>query len=113
MTRTERASFPRALEKDRHNSRTGLNTDPHHVPKNGEGKHSWGSDMREFDHEVEAFEDEDLRAPVDEVLSRDSDETASKPIPVRKSSEGVTEEEREKARSIRANALKSGSLSLA
>jgi hypothetical protein len=105
MTRTERAQFPRAIAKDRHDSRTGLNTDPHHVPKHGEGKHSWGSDLRELDHEVDSFEDE-VPLPVDEALERSTGDVASKPIPIRKVSVDVSEEDREKARALRTHALR-------
>lgn len=111
MTRTERSQFPRALAKDRHDSRTGLNRDPHHVPKNGEGAHSWGSDSYEVDHETGAYDD-DTPVPIDEVLVRDDGDEATKPIPVRKMSQTISEEERDQARALRAKALKDGQLHL-
>lgn len=107
MTRTERAQFPRAVAKDRHDSRTGLNRDPHHVPKNGEGKHSWGSDDREYDHEAGAFEDE-ASVPIDEAVESAPAITRPVDVPARKSSQDVSNEERDKARALRTNALSSG-----
>jgi hypothetical protein len=58
MTRTERAAFPRALQKDRHDTRTGLNSDPKHIQKGGAGAHGWGSLDDEARLEAEAYEDE-------------------------------------------------------
>jgi hypothetical protein len=109
MTRTERSQFPRALAKDRHDPRTGLNNDPHHVPKRGEGAHSWGSDLREYDHEEGAYDD-DAPVPLDEAIARDGGSTATKPVPVRKLSQNLTEEERDQARALRAKGLKDGEL---
>jgi hypothetical protein len=108
MTRTERSQFPRAIAKDRHDSRTGLSTDPHHVPKGGEGKHSWGSDLHEYDHSAGADDDDDVHVPLDERVAAGAGPTASKPIPGRKLSQTLTEEEHAHARAIRASALKDG-----
>jgi hypothetical protein len=105
MTRTERSQFPRAVAKDRSNSRTGLSTDPHHVPKRGEGAHSWGSDLHEYDHEAGAYDD-DAPVPLDEATG--SSTTSAKAVPIRKSSLTLTEEEREQARVLRTSAFKEG-----
>jgi hypothetical protein len=57
MTRTERSAFPRAVAKDRHESRTGLDK---HIPKNGTGGHNWGNPIDEYQIETEAMDDEGL-----------------------------------------------------
>lgn len=46
MTRTERASYPRAVLRDRSLSRSGLNPQ---LRKGGAGRHNWGG----LDHEQE------------------------------------------------------------
>jgi hypothetical protein len=106
MTRTERSSFPRALEKDRHDSRTGLSSDPKHIQKGGAGSHSWGSLDRELDHEIGAFDDEPGIEPDEEVEGAIA--TRPEQLPPRKSSITITDEEREEARKLRAKALKDG-----
>jgi hypothetical protein len=55
MTRTERASFPRALGRDRSESKSGLDKS---IRKNGAGQHNWGSLADEGDFESAALEDE-------------------------------------------------------
>lgn len=44
MTRTERATSPRAIIKDRSESKTGIDK---RTPKGGAGTHNWGSLMDE------------------------------------------------------------------
>ncbi|KZV92346.1 hypothetical protein EXIGLDRAFT_749733 [Exidia glandulosa HHB12029] len=94
MTRTERATHPRALVKDRSESKSGLDK---RVQKNGAGAHGWGSLADEYDHEFAG-----------QVLDDDSDTEAatpaagSKPIPVRRSSGEPTDEDRESAKQLRA-----------
>ena len=56
MTRTARASYPRAAMKDRSENRTGL--DPS-MRKNGAGQHNWGSMQDERDLELSAAVDEE------------------------------------------------------
>jgi Hyaluronan / mRNA binding family len=56
MTRTARAAFPRAVEKDRHESRTGLSAS---LRKDGGGAHNWGNALQDEQLlEDEAFADE-------------------------------------------------------
>jgi hypothetical protein len=107
MTRTERASYPRALEQDRH-SRTGLNSNPNHVPKHGAGHHSWGSQngSAALEDELNSYEDEPGITPADEV--DEATNARRPPEPGRKSSQSLTEEERKNALNIRKNALKDG-----
>lgn len=56
MTRTERAAYPRAIVKDRAESKSGMNK---HIPKNGAGLHNWGALMSERDYEDAAEYDEE------------------------------------------------------
>jgi hypothetical protein len=59
MTRTARAAFPRALVKDRSESRSG-HRDDKHVRKDGAGPHGWGSFADEKALEEAALHDEKL-----------------------------------------------------
>jgi hypothetical protein len=55
MTRTERAGFPRALGRDRSESKSGLDKS---LRKNGAGQHNWGNLADEGYLESAALEDE-------------------------------------------------------
>ena len=59
MTRTERASFPRAIIKDRAESKSGMDKS---TPKQGAGTHNWGSliDERELEEAADLDEERDL-----------------------------------------------------
>jgi len=57
MTRTARAAYPRAIIKDRSESRSGL--DPS-IRKSGAGHHNWGSLADELHLETAAIDDESL-----------------------------------------------------
>jgi hypothetical protein len=59
MTRTARASFPRAILKDRSESKSG-HRDDKHVRKDGAGAHGWGSLADEKAHEEAGLRDEQL-----------------------------------------------------
>ena len=63
MTRTARATYPRAVLKDRSESRSGL--DPS-IRKDGAGQHNWGSIADERDLESAAIEDEIIEAGMEE-----------------------------------------------
>ncbi|KAF5350459.1 hypothetical protein D9756_008646 [Leucocoprinus leucothites] len=124
MTRTERASYPRALNRDRSESRTGL--DPG-LRKGGAGGHNWGSLDDEQLLESTAQDDEELELEEDKKEASTnnagseathpqspagSSEASSKP-PMERSTSGtsvsssaVTEEDRENARKLRKNAFK-------
>jgi hypothetical protein len=56
MTRTERAGFPRALKRDRSESKSGLDKS---IRKNGGGQHNWGSINDEAFLEAAALKDEE------------------------------------------------------
>jgi hypothetical protein len=55
MTRTSRAAFPRAVNKDRSESRSGLDKS---IRKSGAGYHNWGSLADEEYLEYAALDDE-------------------------------------------------------
>lgn len=57
MTRTARATYPRAVIKDRSESRSGLDSS---MRKSGAGHHNWGSIADELHLESAAMEDEGL-----------------------------------------------------
>lgn len=59
MTRTERSVFPRAMLKDRSESRSGLDKS---LRKNGAGPHNWGSLDDERELEYAAMDDEGIEA---------------------------------------------------
>ena len=65
MTRTSRAAYPRALDRDRSQSRTGL---PRTLRKCGAGSHNWGSLADEGDLEAAALADE--KREIEELKSR-------------------------------------------
>jgi hypothetical protein len=66
MTRTARSSFPRAILKDRSESRTGLDKS---LRKNGAGMHNWGSLADEGHLEFAAMDDEEQELADDESTS--------------------------------------------
>ena len=68
MTRTARAAFPRAILKDRSESKSG-HRDDKHVRKDGAGAHGWGAIADEKDLEDAAMIDEQLEL---EHYARDS-----------------------------------------
>jgi hypothetical protein len=59
MTRTARAAVPRAILKDRSESKSG-HRDDKHVRKDGAGAHGWGSIADEKAHEEAGLRDEQL-----------------------------------------------------
>ncbi|KIK38520.1 hypothetical protein CY34DRAFT_809250 [Suillus luteus UH-Slu-Lm8-n1] len=112
MTRTERAGFPRALLRDRSESKSGLDKS---VRKNGSGQHNWGSinDERYLeaaalaDEEEEEFEED--RDTTDQQRGNDS---VHKKTKLEKRANSFTEAERENARQIRKNVLKAQDIDL-
>ncbi|KAF4613257.1 hypothetical protein D9613_010969 [Agrocybe pediades] len=121
MTRTSRATYPRALVKDAHESRSGLDNG---LRKQGAGHHNWGSLADERDLETQALDDENVEEEEDTTTgaaasasanaerSRSLSPSQGKPeLP--RSTSGMTEEEIEKARQLRKNAFKkSGDIDL-
>ncbi|KAF9453379.1 hypothetical protein P691DRAFT_792830 [Macrolepiota fuliginosa MF-IS2] len=105
MTRTERAAYPRALNRDRSESRTGL--DPN-LRKRGAGNHNWGSLADEQRLEAGALDDENMEL-AEEVEGKVGVEPAERSRSGSSAtSNSLTEEERERARQLRKNAFKKG-----
>ena len=114
MTRTERSTFPRALQKDRHVARNGF-SDPNHLQKNGGGAHGWGRLDSQLDDEMGAYDDEpslERDEEIDEAVSASSSNDTAPDKPARKQSITLTEEERQNALKIRQQALKSDGVDL-
>ncbi|KAF8702193.1 hypothetical protein AX14_014481 [Amanita brunnescens Koide BX004] len=107
MTRTERASYPRAVLRDRSLSRSGLNTQ---LRKGGAGRHNWGDLDHEQELQFQAEHDEEREL---ESLSEDkipnatatSEDEQNKPE-LSRSTSSMSEEELQRAMNIRKNALK-------
>ncbi|TCD64996.1 hypothetical protein EIP91_003363 [Steccherinum ochraceum] len=102
MTRTERAAFPRAIIKDRAESKSGMDKS---TPKHGAGPHNWGSLIDE--RELEEGADYDEARETEAAGTR----KASPPSIERRTS-SVSDEDREKAREFRKNALRADGLDL-
>jgi len=110
MTRTERAMFPRAIIKDRSESKSGMDKS---LRKSGAGPHNWGSLKDELDLERDALEDERIEAEdlAEVPVEVDQSVAPSVTIPIDdnesiKSTGSPTEDEVEKAREIRAKGFK-------
>ena len=67
MTRTARASYPSAINKDRSEAKNGMDK---HIPKGGAGPHNWGRLEDEYELESAALEDE--QAEFEEVTGESS-----------------------------------------
>ncbi|KAF8597573.1 hypothetical protein BDV93DRAFT_369268 [Ceratobasidium sp. AG-I] len=112
MTRTERAVHPRALAKDRSESRTGYDKS---VKKGGAG--GWGS----LDDDITAGQEdfiehqEEARDEVSDRMTSSSGASDARKSPdmPRRASITLTDEERQNAKDVRAGAFKNGELDLA
>lgn len=108
MTRTQRAISPRAILKDRSESKSGYDKS---LRKEGAGPHNWGSMREELSLEQDALADAQLEG-FDEPLESTP---ANVNQAVRANVDGPPsptlsdEEERENARQVRTRALKDGS----
>ncbi|KAJ7595015.1 hypothetical protein C8J56DRAFT_928187 [Mycena floridula] len=102
MTRTARSAFPRAMIKDRSESRSGLDKS---LRKNGNGGHNWGNITDDYaaleDEELEQVEDSDDKDETESTQSVDSDEI-KKPAVAR----APSDEDIESARKFRKNVFK-------
>ncbi|PPQ99322.1 hypothetical protein CVT24_009190 [Panaeolus cyanescens] len=114
MTRTARASYPRAVVKDRSANRQGL--DVHHMRKDGGGQHNWGKLTDEADFEAAAINDNEPVAQ-DEMSTVNRKESRSVSPPSKpqmsRSTSNLSGEDLEKARKYRKHALKPGNIDLA
>ncbi|OJA10504.1 hypothetical protein AZE42_07827 [Rhizopogon vesiculosus] len=110
MTRTSRASFPRAIIRDRSESKSGLDKS---IRKNGGGQHNWGSIKDEAGFEATWREDEqdELEEAAAEQQGDNSVKVPKKPV-LEERANSFTEEERESARKFRKNALKGQDIDL-
>jgi hypothetical protein len=80
MTRTERAVFPRAIIKDRHLNRSGLDRS---LRKEGAGPHNWGrpeDELAALDDEQFELDEEYVNESNDDSSSNASDGTRSFPL---------------------------------
>ncbi|CAL1710184.1 unnamed protein product [Somion occarium] len=105
MTRTERASYPRALRKDRSEPKNAMNK---RIPKQGAGPHNWGAIDDQLELESAAEADEEVELEREGVKPGEASEEVPRPSSVgsrRASSGSLTDEEREKARLTRLHAM--------
>ncbi|PIL28843.1 hypothetical protein GSI_08889 [Ganoderma sinense ZZ0214-1] len=108
MTRTARASYPNAINKDRSEAKNGMDK---HIPKRGAGPYNWGSLEDELEIETAAFEDE--QAELDEEAgSPTAKREAERPATERRGS-ALTAEEIKQGIEFRKKALKSPDTDLA
>jgi len=98
MTRTERSLTPRAIIKDRSESKSGMDKA---LRKGGAGGHNWGNINEEYTLEAEALDDEQQESVANK------EESADKPELTRRTSV-TSEEDRTAAREVRKRALKDG-----
>ncbi|EKM78326.1 hypothetical protein AGABI1DRAFT_114630 [Agaricus bisporus var. burnettii JB137-S8] len=109
MTRTERAAYPRAVNRDRSESRTGLDNS---LRKGGAGGHNWGSLNDEQYLESSAIDDEVEGESVPRTTSKaESPDRSPKSSTEDKSSvssNSPSEEDIERAKQLRKNAFKKG-----
>ncbi|TBU57912.1 hypothetical protein BD310DRAFT_928247 [Dichomitus squalens] len=102
MTRTERASYPDAVNKDRSQAKNGMDK---RIPKKGAGPHNWGRIEDELEIEQAALQDEE--AEFEEATSAVSvNNDAERPAPQRRGS-SLSPEEVQQGIEFRKKALKS------
>ncbi|KAG5735181.1 hypothetical protein E4T56_gene1309 [Termitomyces sp. T112] len=112
MTRTARSSFPRAINRDRSESKSGLGKS---IRKNGAGAHSWGSIADEREHELAAMDDEEYdmeQESLSDNLSSSSESLEEKKPAFERSNSTLTSDDLENAKQFRKNALKTNNLDL-
>ncbi|KAG8771273.1 hypothetical protein FRC12_003721 [Ceratobasidium sp. 428] len=114
MTRTERAVHPRALAKDRSESRSGYDKS---VKKGGSG--GWGTldddiAVQQEDYDIHEREKEEARDEVNDSMTNSSGASDARKSPemARRASITMTDEERQNARDFRASGYK-GDIDLA
>ncbi|KAF9029573.1 hypothetical protein BDZ89DRAFT_1091790 [Hymenopellis radicata] len=104
MTRTARAVFPKAMIKDRSESRSGLDKS---LRKNGGGQHNWGSLADERDLEFAALDDEAMDMQKEETdVDADTATTDSNKPAVARSASYMSDQELETAKEFRKNVFK-------
>ena len=100
MTRTARAAFPRAIIKDRSQSRSGFSKE---MKKGGAGSHNWGKlgeieNENELEYDSEGDSAQMTRSSVNDEIS----------TPRKRSTSFPNESEIEAAKQLRKNALNDG-----
>jgi hypothetical protein len=107
MTRTERAVSPRAIIRDRSESKSGLDKS---LRKGGAGPHNWGSIDNERELEDAAYDDEQRDA---EQVTVKAGSPADDKKPELARSTSMSDEEVKNAKQFRTNAFKGESVDLA
>jgi len=103
MTRTSRSAFPRALHKDRSESKSGMDKS---LRKGGAGTYNWGALADEADLESRAIDDEETE------MGKLNSDLEEKPALERRAS-SATDEERDSALEFRRQAFSKDDLDLA
>jgi len=101
MTRTERSMFPKAINKDRSESKSGMDKS---LRKHGAGLHNWGSLADEVELEYDAMHDEEIE------MNAEREDSADKTDMERRAS--ATTEDRDSARAFRRRALSKDGIDL-
>ncbi|KAF8625071.1 hypothetical protein AX15_005553 [Amanita polypyramis BW_CC] len=106
MTRTERASYPRAIMRDRSLSRSGLGPQ---IRKGGAGRHNWGDleyqALGDEERELEELPEEEKLDEETQSESKMRQKDTEKPG-LNRTGSSMSEEELQQAMNIRKNALK-------
>ncbi|KAI0752589.1 hypothetical protein C8Q80DRAFT_1117971 [Daedaleopsis nitida] len=90
MTRTARATYPNALNKDRSEAKNGMDK---HIPKKGAGPHNWGRLEDELALENAALDDEEAEFEDATGVSINAQAGHERPpVPERRASSLSTEE---------------------
>jgi len=113
MTRTARSTFPRALVKDRSESKSG-HRDDKHIRKDGAGAHGWGSIADERRLEDAALNDEQhefYEEYLDEAMHTEKPYGLERTASI--SSASGDSDQLESAKEFRKHALKSKGIDLA
>ncbi|KAI0761347.1 hypothetical protein BD413DRAFT_617084 [Trametes elegans] len=107
MTRTARAAYPSAINKDRSEAKNGMDK---HIPKGGAGPHNWGRLEDEYQLESAALDDEE--ADFEETTGKVSvNHDAERPKGERRGSD-LSPEEIKQGIEFRKKALKSPDVDL-
>ncbi|KAF8624655.1 hypothetical protein AX17_006986 [Amanita inopinata Kibby_2008] len=113
MTRTARAAYPRAIIRDRSESKSGLDSS---LRKGGAGRHNWGGIADERELEYAAMNDDMEFAEEGQeqgVKSTSAPSDEGKKPDIRRSTSSLSQEELKSAKDFRKNALKSKNIDLA
>ncbi|KAH9925008.1 uncharacterized protein BXZ73DRAFT_103386 [Epithele typhae] len=108
MTRTARSAYPSALNKDRSESKNGLDK---RIPKNGAGPHNWGSLEDELELESAAYDDEEVELD-DSSAGVSVNKHAESAVPRPATERSLSAEEFQQGIEIRKRALKSSDVDL-